>query len=240
MNFRPHMLKTPLLVVLLGTPVGVLSAQSDQEICVVTISGQNKGREADGFIDAECDDVFYPFQWHDPPWGNWGVDSNYGDIRDTDQFEGWKYKDGKYQWNSCTDPSYPYAPPNPDYYNINNSTAQRSSSIVTHGSYQLRTYHDCESVGVEPEPSPGCTDANGWTISESNNYMYVYELDEPDNDDYVDGLSFSSTSITLSGCDHDGCPERRTGWVSASSSVISASLRMKASATLYGYCDVDW
>ena len=51
--------------------------------------------------------------------------------------------------------------------------------------------------------------------------LHVYELDGPDADDSVDGLTFPSTSITLSGCDHDGSLERRTSWVSASSSVIS-------------------
>ena len=93
------------------------------------------------------------------------MDSNYGDIRDTDQFEGWKYKDNKLQWNSCTDPSYSFSPPSPIYYNANSNTSQASYGVVTHGSYQLRTYHYCESGGVEPEPSPGCSDANNWTIT---------------------------------------------------------------------------
>ncbi|MFN0122539.1 MAG: carboxypeptidase-like regulatory domain-containing protein [Blastocatellia bacterium] len=41
---------------------------------------------------------------HTVPWGNWGVSSNVGRKRDTDQFKGWRDDCGivKVQWNSCS------------------------------------------------------------------------------------------------------------------------------------------
>ncbi len=75
--------------------------------------------------------------------------------------------------------------------------------------------------------------------------MTLYELDAPDQDDLIETLYFLSTSATLSSCDHDGCPERKSGWVDMSSStssaaIVEAQLRMKVFARIYGACDWHW
>ena len=74
---------------------------------------ENKDRycyaDDENILRAECE------WWHeDKPWGNWGVDSNIEPRCDGFQFEGWRWIDGKNQWNGCTDE---YPPPDTYYYN---------------------------------------------------------------------------------------------------------------------------
>lgn len=73
--------------------------------------------------------------------------------------------------------------------------------------------------------------------------MTIYELDWNGND-LVETLYFPGTSVTLTGCSHDDCPEKKTGWSNMTSNTsppaqVEAQLRMKAKATLHGYCDWD-
>ena len=87
---------------------------------------------------------------------------------------------------------------------------------------------------------------SGVSVSQSSNYMTVYELDRPDSDDLVETLYFPGTSLTLANCNYEGCPERTSSWVDMSSSTsstvdVEADLRMKAKAQIEGYCDTgDW
>ncbi len=94
-----------------------------------------------------------------------------------------------------------------------------------------------------PPLTPGCSQAAG-SVSQTNNYMTIYELDW-DGSDLVETLYFPGTSVTLTGCNYEGCPEQTSDWVevtrSSSSSVqVEAKLRMKASAYLEGSCDWNW
>ena len=242
----PTILSCCLAVMVLASSLGgTLFAQSDAETCVIDLSGQNRYRTVSGYLDAECAPVNYPVQWHDPPWGNWGVSSNYGSKANTDQFEGWKRKDRKLQWNSCTTYAE-YAPPNSDYYNSSDHRSQKSDDIVTHGTMQFRDTRFCpDPQDYDADPPVGCASVEGWVIRQSENYMTIYELDEPDRDDLIETLYFPGTSVTLRSCDHDVCPERTSSWVDLSSSTSSrthvrAELRMKASAQLMGACDWDW
>ncbi len=122
-----------------ATLTDVLLAQYGEEACVVVLTGQNRYRKVAGMVNVECG---YPNEIHTAPWGNWGVQSNYGNIKDTDQFRGWKHIDGprtKLQWNSCTTAKEKFRAPNRKYYNVNNSTKQQSNAVVTHGTLQYRT-----------------------------------------------------------------------------------------------------
>ena len=217
--------------------------------CTVTLKGQNRNRTVAGAVNVECG------AWpHSAPFGNWGVFSNYGGVKDTDQFRGWKWLDGpstKKQWNSCTTSVPKYHPPNCDYYNANGCTTQASSATVTHGVYSYRySGNQCpQYLDPDDPPPPGCSNMSGVSISQSSNYMTVYELDRPDSDDLVETLYFPGTSVTLGSCNYDGCPERTSSWADMSSSSdawadVEAELRMKAKAQVEGYCDTggewDW
>lgn len=237
-----------LLLIWVGTSTtGVLFAQSGQVTCIVTLEGQNRNRTVAGAVNEECDDVNYITQWHDPPWGNWGVSSNYGKVTNGDQFLGWKQKGSQKQWNSCTTERAKFSAPNCEYYRRPGCATQWSNDIVTHGriSYRISSV-PCQNPTFPPIPIPdfGCSRVRG-SFSQTINHMTLYELDKPDRDDKIETLYFPGTSVTLTHCTHDGCPEQTTDWVTmtrstSSTAHVEAELRMKASARVEGFCDWNW
>ena len=103
--------------------------------------------------------------------GNWGVASFYGAVRDTDQFAGWYLEGNKLQWQSCTRKL-----PKPDCraYNYNNCTGQTTvpDNKRRYGgySYYLPYGVPCDTIGVQ-------------TVEQID--MHLYELDWPDADEGV-------------------------------------------------------
>ena len=244
----PLSLTLPILTCLLVFTPGSVSAQStDEEVAVIILTGQNRDRTVAGAVNTECGKRVIGFR-HSPPWGNWGVDSNYGTRSDTTQFRGWRWDDGatsKRQWNSCTTNKSEYLPPNCTYYNAENCYTQASDGTVTHGVLTYRTSSTpCPRPGtVGNERGRGCRVFEGVRVSQTSNHMTLYELDN-NGDDLVETLYFPGTSLTLRGCTHDECPEQTSGWVTMTSSSsptarVEAQLRMKAKATLQGFCDWD-
>ncbi len=254
-----------LLILVVATTTSMLPAQdannNDEQVCVVVVEGQNQKRTVAGAVNTECEDRT-PVQWHDPPFGNWGVSSNYGSVTDTDQFRGWSHEDGpptKRQWNSCTTERPKFAPPNPEFYNApdeqgNPNMTQARSDVVTHGRMLYRyvlTYCLPTYPGGDPPPSEtqtnGCGVAEGLVVREEpDNYMSLYELDSPSGTQLVETLYFPATSLTLNSCTSGGCPEKTSSWLPMTSSTsptahVEAELRMKVSATLeISTCEWDW
>lgn len=243
-----------LLPLLLLAAADVLPAQQqrDEEACVVTIKGENRNRTVAGTIDQECGNGgsgLLGRLGHSAPWGNWGVSSNYStDVKDEDQFRGWKWLDGprtKKQWNSCTSG---FPPPDRRYYNASNFRTQSSSAPVTHGERSYRTnVVSCQQAYTEGEPLSGCSGLTGNRVIKPENHITIYELDKPDGDDLVETLYFPGTSITFRNCTRHDCPEQVTSWVgvtrdTSTAAQVDAQLSMKASATLIGYCGEpeDW
>ena len=73
--------------------------------CDRMLQVENVNRVVFGNIIAECPGG----GGHSVPYGNWGVDSNFGSRYDGFQFPGWKASGGWRQWNSCTT-VYPWDP----------------------------------------------------------------------------------------------------------------------------------
>lgn len=103
--------------------------------CVVDFQMENKDRYCYGDdLFAECGEYSGPI-YHDPPFGNWGVDSNLQVRSDGNQFLGWEKKWSiktfawQWQWNSCTG-KYPWDPPNCKYYNAANCWEQETSEGI--------------------------------------------------------------------------------------------------------------
>ena len=96
--------------------------------CFVEVSLYNYERRVPGHVNAECSECHYSGcgkkkSKYQSGFGNWGVASQYGEIRDTDQFAGWYDEDDKLQWQSCTKKL-----PKPDClaYNDNHCTGQKT------------------------------------------------------------------------------------------------------------------
>ncbi len=220
-----------------------LSAESTYETCDVTITGENRHRYVAGAIPAECPPGFHALTG---PWGNWGVRSNYGDMRDKDQFKGWYREGGKYLWDSCTTNQSRYSSGDPWFYSHSNHTAQYSGSVVQHRVKKIRVHvQECSSVdrpGSLDKELHGCSLENGSRITESN-HMEIKELDWPDGDSALNHLQFPSTSVTLSNCNESGCTSGTASWVAQTPSevpaaIVEAQLRMRVSVPQENFCDL--
>lgn len=152
-----------------------------QGVCQIHIVDYNLDRYVYGSVSAEC-----PGNWpHDPPFGNWGVDSIHGSRYDGFQFRGWKQADGWLQWNSCTT-HIDFSPPSCQYYNWQSCTTQIDTPVREFAQYwsDLLPW-SCSDYG---------------TIYTMNGYfMNIYELDPGSSDTQVAVASYPSFNITLSG-----------------------------------------
>lgn len=221
-----------ILIGMAGGMVGDLAAQhAMSDKCIATYTGQNRNRtiSASGVIRAECGG-----DGHSAPYGNWGVTSNYGHVRDSNQFPGHRRgtatrsRETIWQWNSCTT-RYP------------ERQGQRSvKGIATHGARVHRISLPCSGASIFiPAPSvKGCTAMHStWTMG--NNFMSLYELDWNGND-FITTLYFPSTSVPMN-CNYYGCSGGNSGWVSVSRSTrpytgVDAQMRTNVSARYQPGC----
>jgi len=134
-----------------------------------------------GPVHTEC-----PLSFHTPPFGNWGVTSNFGPKHDDHQFDGWCHNaricdnngnchtdcvDGWWEWNSCTDIAL-YRAPNCTLYNSASCTEQvTTTGVNVHGTrivdLNVRCPADTSGDGVADEG--GCADLR--TFSNGTNFM---------------------------------------------------------------------
>jgi uncharacterized protein (TIGR03437 family) len=175
-----------------------------------------------GPIHSEC-----PVSIHTPPFGNWGVTSNFGGKVDDHQFQGWCHnsqicdndgncrtdcRDGWYEWNSCTDIRL-YQPPNCTLYNSENCTQQVSTTGVNiHGTRTVDVPVRCpaDADGDGASDRGGCSDV--LTFSNGTNFMSLYELDPTTGDDLVQTLYFPEAALNMH-CDVWGCLPVASAWL---------------------------
>ena len=192
------------------------------QVCRVSVAGLNRSRIVNGPVHGEC-----PPTIHTPPFGNWGVTSNYGDKVDGHQFQGWCHdtrvcdndgncstqcRDGWYEWNSCTDVRQ-WTPPNCSLYNDANCTRQRSTTgINVHGSRNIdvpvRCPTDTNDDGVADQG--GCADAAVYRTGA--NFLSLYELDPGTADELIQTMYFPEVVLTLE-CDQWGCSPAGSTWL---------------------------
>lgn len=241
---------------------GSVPAPASEQSCVIVLEGQNRNRTVAGAVNVECGP---PEETHTAPFGNWAVASNYSHLlEDGNQFRGWKPVGDRstgQHWNSCTTTEEPYRAPDCDLYNApgpeGDCRTQSSSSAVTHGRMYYRTRSRLQScpagvAGAAPATHYGCRQQGG-SVTQSGNYMTLYELDgwlegvSGDGHDRVATLRFPGASVTLTDCGYDECPEQASDWVeseaeasSSSPARVEAELRMTARAYLEGSCDWSW
>src|SRR5690348_14120484 len=100
----------PLL--LLALVCLAVPSYADDPACWLSFAMFNRNRHIVGGVNAECSGGCVLRDTE--PWGNWGVDSNFGARDNTTQFKGWKsgssvdpcgenISDSAPEWNSCTD-----------------------------------------------------------------------------------------------------------------------------------------
>jgi len=212
-------------------PTGSASAQQ----CMVQFDMENSDRHVYGEVAAECAGA-WP---HDPPWGNWGVDSNVGSRIDGHQFQGIHLTDQKYQWNSCTQGTY--EGPNSTYYNYPTSGPNAWTEQFTYtgtnnygGGY---TYYNvsCERFAAD-EYWGGCRDLDGIRFGPYNNRMSLYELDPWGPDAFVWTLYYDDNDVWAPmTCDSSYCSPSTGQWVTNWNTAVGASspIRVKVIGAWY-------
>jgi hypothetical protein len=184
--------------------------------CRINSLGQLRERHVYGQVTAECNSCF----GHTGPFGNWGVGSLFSPPQDGTQFKGWAPYDyacggnlNPPQWNSCTTD---HPPPNQYRYNWppGEYTSQYSPDVTIIGET-----HDWYSTDEELGCSflDGLQYPTGATIS-------IWELDEPDSDEFIASVDFPVTFVTLS-CTRGGCESVASPWVNGANDVLSVDFR---------------
>ena len=208
-------------------PQVVRSQQGDpstwQLSCRVILDFLNQKRRVTGAIDAECPGVTL----HSAPFGNWGVNSNYGWLRDENEFAGWERdSDGTRHWNSCTIQKwrykfptggphpYPYTYSHPYYYNdpIPARTRQKADPD------DARTYAaTIWQMGHPFEPDMSCQDVLPPLFVFSGLFMDLHELDLGDDDEHTETLGYPDVHVPIT-CQSAWNCTGESAWTSQNSS----------------------
>lgn len=211
--------------------LSVISASvAEAARCHTTITFQNSHRRVPGPVDTECGTRREPL--HSPPFGNWGVKSRYGNLRDSFQFAGWKSSDDSpwLQWNSCTSDSRyntrQYLPHGQPQQAIPDGTNQYAMTV--HYGPNNVPCNRVHSKGVYPFKSPL--------------RMEIYELDNifdfilfGNGADLVGSLIYPPINVPLTCRPSTGSCSGQSRWLSpdgnVSDSNVSANIRVVIKAS---------
>lgn len=199
-----------------------LSGDAAAQVCRISAAGLNRNRRVLGPVNVEC-----PGRLHSAPFGNWGVTSNFGRLRDGHQFDGWchdsdvVFNNGSsgrrctsdwYQWNSCTD--HPdFSAPNCSLYNAADCTEQiTATGVNVLGTIEVPVPVGCpaDEDGDGEADAGGCADLEFY--SAGDNFMSIYELDPVSGDSLIQTLHYPPAPVPLD-CDVDACRPNGSSWV---------------------------
>ncbi|MCY4057029.1 MAG: hypothetical protein OXG44_03410 [Gammaproteobacteria bacterium] len=169
-------LLTTLILIFTGTEA--LAAR-----CEILYRFYNQNRTVAGPVNVECS---WPHD--DDGFGNWGVTTpGWGSRSNSHQFAGWKWRDSKWQWMSCTNE---HPTPDCDQYNDNGCTTQKSTAVGIASIFVYKTKHGPNNYTCEQYFSGG-------TAVVTNLRKKLYELDAPDPDDHVTTQSYGTITVPI-------------------------------------------
>lgn len=198
---------------ILMVPICILLMQMEavaDEACDITFEFDNRDRRVPGPVNVECSGPH-----DDDGWGNWGVLSNMGRIRNGDQFAGWYSKHGHLMWQSCTREN---PPPSCDHYNVNCRT-QRAAPYDTQEYAGAVARHWHESCREQ---------FSGGVFIVRRAYMSVHELDAPDEDDHITTLRYGDVRVPIE-CNGAWSCRGKSSWHSPQSgdSAVKSNIRVE-------------
>lgn len=186
----------------------VIYAEPVPSKCYLDRSWENDNRSLFGVLKAECGGDLATCSGdtveHSVPYGNWGVDSQIASRNDTDQFAGWKWEDGKRQWDSCT-------------------LAGDAPQTSIHGMKRYAFHR-----GLVAEEACSEVGLNGVVFTSQGNFMEIWELDWCDEDELVAKATYPNLNVVLS-CSGDTCTGA-SAWANPTSvvpNIITAKIRLQ-------------
>lgn len=201
------------------------NAQGTGALCRTSVDFQNRQRRVHGPVNVECGDECTLWICHTKPYGNWGVDSYYGDPVNAFQFPGWKRearglidRTQLLQWHSCTsDRDEPY----------HGTQVANPDGVASYAglSYQGTVGDACNRYGT--------------TFTYNRNYTTLYELDSPGGHDPVAAVHYPNISFRIR-CSGDWNCDGSSSWRSPTSGarVASAQIRIVVSRS-QSTCDFN-
>lgn len=252
---------TVTFLVLAGSSGTDIWAQirQDSAICRLQYRLVNRNRNIEGHnLNAECSLV--PLFAHSSPFGNWGVDSNEGERKNSRQFDGWKLIDGFYQWNSCTSDTTAFPtgctappggwpnnpPPHSDegpYYNHASCLRQFSNQGLPNWDIHAGVAPNELFVDYMVSCATGCLDANACSLGVTGHFMKTYELDSPGSDVQTGHLTFGNQSASPNCYSKYSCNGSISQWVYDDdfSTGVDAEAAYEIVGgffiNMFGYCD---
>lgn len=214
--------------------VAALPAMAQYGACRVELTMLNSTRHVVGEVNAEC-----PPSWHSVPFGNWGVESNFGSRGDSTQFTGWKWEDNKFQWNSCTRDHIRDDNVSCNYYNHDHNGNGRCEDQGSNGEYGYGGLSVLLGVNCPKDTNydgrcdtGGCREITTFTVT--NQYLHLWELDNYDFDDYIGTLNVHSGCCTVSGitCNAYSCSGPRYSSMYPTSGYAPTSLNTTANVRM--------
>ena len=192
------------------------SAEAQLSQCHVNVIIDNQIRRVRGTVEVECS-----ICCHSVPFGNWGVDTSLPSLRtNRDQFRGWKGSRSsiKGEWNSCTTRRSSF-PPGPLYND---------------GPGRQRANPDDARIGGwtsdrGPDNNMTCSRYVPEVYSVDDVEMVLYEMDNPDSDDYITTLEYGDFDVQIT-CSGDWNCSGTSSWRSQNSvdsTGVSAQARIR-------------
>ncbi len=182
-----------------------------------------------------------PGSGHSAPFGNWGVDSDWGQPVDGNQFQGWKKEFSlatlsyNWQWNTCTSNQTEYPVGDCQYYNYDDCTAQLTTEgedQFSEGTSSKSIFVSCPKERFDGELVGGCSSVQVLNVS---TYMSLFEHDPPSTYDFITRIDYGLAQPML--CDPYGCFHNPIYWYYGSADQISAWAGIDiVDGVLVGYC----
>jgi hypothetical protein len=192
--------------------------------CGFEIRASNANRHVFGVVQTECT-YGCPPSSDSHPFGNWGVDSFFGNRFDGHQYMGWanfnRYCNEQMdspEWNSCT--SDLSLRGDSQYYNDQDGGGydrQVSNSEQEYGAQML---------WLDANEEEGCTRWDGHQLAFGGDILDIYELDPPifigDRDDYLTTINVPGSAVILSCPARDFCAPFESDWTPAGNDITDA------------------
>ena len=230
-----------IVLAALFSPLGPLSSHvvSSQEggnvnsYCDTDVLFHNKERRVPGPVNTECGSG----PGHSAPWGNWGVDSNFGSRIDGFQFAGWRShgSDPWLQWNSCTTQrplDFPMG--STQWFNDPLPVWNKQKADPDIERFYERTGWSSDPLGL-PEPSQTCADLTPEVYTYSGLYMHTYELDPGCCDAITAYINYPDIDISMTCNGSDYC-EGESAWTQNNSSAGTQYAKAKIRVSI----DTAW
>ena len=205
------------IVLAVALTVGFGPSLAEAQSCEVRSTLYSQNRKITGTVMEECGGECFLLWCEDAPFGNFGVNSDFSQRSNSDQFRGWKANGSRQEWNACT--------------------LQYYGSIYFNDGAGRQTSDASKSVGTDyawSYPGVTCEDFLPEVHTWDDVYMKIYEMDRWTPDDHVTTLNYGDIDIQIT-CSSPYRCDGTSDWTSENSTDstgVAADVRIRVTGRL--------